>query len=196
MSQSEDQLQRYLLGEMSPEERAAYEDEVLSNEDLIDQIYADENARAAIETARRARRERALATGARRSWWRRGMGGWLIPAAAVIAVLAVVLVRQSTTPVSPPLFRGGTSGIVAVKPQGEVSNVPQRFVWHPGKAAAYRFELFDASSHSIFSTVTHDTVVTPTDVTVPTRGYWTVTPLDDLNLTAGEPLLTHYRLRD
>lgn len=199
MSKNDERLQRYLLGEMSLEERSAYEDEVLANEDLVDEIYADENARAAIETAVRARRERALrasATSPHQAWWRRGLGRWLIPAAAVAAVVTFALLRPSPTLVPAPVFRGEGTELSAIGPEGDVPTVPQRFLWHPGKAATYRFELFDASSTRIFSTVTSDTFVTPKDVAIPANGYWTVTPLNDLNMTSGDRILSSYRVHE
>jgi len=88
---------------------------------------------------------------------------------------------------------------VAMEPMGEVAEVPSRFIWTASADASfYRFELFDAESNPIFETVTADTVFTIEAVTlrVPARGYWVVTPLNDLRVRAGGPLLSRYHVMD
>ncbi|HER19686.1 MAG TPA: hypothetical protein ENO14_01420 [Chromatiales bacterium] len=164
---------------------------MLGSDDLTDRIYADATIRAALERAAHARREPAPV--ARVPWWRRRVVQWLAPAIAVAAVVVVVVV-QHQSPELPPVFRGSNDAALAIEPQGDIAAPPARFVWHSlPSAASFRFELFDASQPApVFSATTTDTVVLlPTGI-APPRGYWKITPLDDVGVGTTSGTLTHY----
>ena len=197
MSDFDERLQRYIAGEMTAEDRIAFEDEVLSNAEIVDRLYEDASLRAVLETVGRARREREVAAAPAVPWWRRWAGQWLVPAAAVAAVAILMFTQKS--PEQPPVFRGADGHLEGVEPMGEVGEVPSRFVWTASEGAAwYRFELFDATSTPVFDTVTADTIFTIEAITlrVPARGYWVVTPLNDLRARTGGPVLIRYHTAD
>jgi len=191
----DERVERYLAGEMGTDERVAFEDELLANEALVDRVYEDASLQAALEAAGRGRRERAAAAGGTVPWWRRRRFWWLLPVGAATITTVIMLAQPPRRP-ERPVFRGEEGEFVAVEPMGEVAGPPSRFVWTAAPDAAYyRFELFDDASSPIFTEETADTVVTIEAGTaqVPARGYWVVTPLNDLRIRAGGPLLTRYR---
>jgi hypothetical protein len=200
VNEREERMQRYLAGEMPADERAAFEDEVLSSPELSDRLYSDISLQAAIETAARARSERAVETAPAEPWWQGRIVRWLAPAIAIAAVAVLMIARQPKAPFEPPVFRGSEGGLEAVEPRGDVSEVPSLFVWHPSDAASfYRFELFHASSSApLFTIVTSDTSVSVDDPTVevPARGYWVVTPLNDLRVDDGDEIITQYKTKN
>jgi len=185
-----------MAGELTPDERIAFEDEALSNPELTDRLYADVSVREALESAARARREREVTAASAQPWWRRGLVRWLAPVAVVAAVAVFMFTQQTQTPDGPPVFRGGGGDVVAVEPAGEVDQLPSHFTWTAlAGATYYRFELFDAASTLVLETVTADTalIIDPATTEVPAEGYWVVTPLNDLRVRAGEATLTRYR---
>lgn len=188
---SNEQLERYLTGEMSADERIAFEDSVLNSDELSDRIYGDATVRATLEHVVHARRKRAVA--ARVPWWRRRVVRWLAPAVAVAAVAVIVVVQQQSREL-PVVFRGSGDAVLAVAPAGDIATPPERFVWHSLPAAsAYRFELFDPELPApVFSTTTSDTVVSLATGVAPPRGYWKVTPLNDVGVGTTGGTLTHY----
>lgn len=191
----EQRLERYLAGGMGADERVAFEDELLANEALVDRVYEDASLQAALEAAGRARRERTVAPGRAVPWWRRRPFWWLLPVGAV-TITAVIMLAQPPRRPEPPVYRGEEREFVAIEPMGELAGPPSRFVWTAAPGAAfYRFELFDDASSPVFTEETADTIVTVEAGTaqVPARGYWVVTPLNDLRIRAGGPLLTRYR---
>ena len=194
MSGFDERLEKYVAGELSPDERAAFEDEVLADPELADRLYADVNVSEAIKTAATARRERGVQSAGAAPWWRRPMFRWLVPAAAAAAIAVVVLV-QPDDPERPPVMRGDEGQFSAIEPSGEVAAVPVRFAWTSSSGASfYRFELFDQSAVSVYQTVTADTLlVPPASISVPSRGHWTVTPLSDIRVGIGDALLTRYQ---
>jgi len=196
MSDFDERMQRYLVGELTAEERITFEDDVLSNPEMVDRLYADVSMRAALDTVARAKRERAVASASAEPWWRRRMLRWVAPAVAVAAVAIFVFVRPSQPPEQPPVFRSVERRLEAVEPRGDVDAVPTRFVWSSSDDAAYyRFELYDVSSTPVFDTVTADTTVTfdSTVTPVPPEGYWVVTPLNDLRVGIGADIVTQYK---
>jgi hypothetical protein len=112
---------------------------------------------------------------------------------AVAAVVVIVVVQQQS-PEVPPVFRGSGDAALAIEPHGDITAPPVRFVWHSSPAAsAYRFELYDASQPApVFSTTTTDTAVSLPDGIAPPRGYWKITPLDDVGVGTNSGTLTHY----
>jgi len=200
MSDSEERIQRYLAGEMTPEERVAFEDEVLLKPEFADRLYSDISIQAAMDTTARARREWAVDTTPAEPWWRRQFVRWLAPAVAVAAVAIFMIARQPQAPDAPSVFRGTAGELKAVEPQGDVSAAPSRFVWRASALAEhYRFELFSSSSSTpVFTTVIADTFLTvdPSFAEVPTQGYWVVTPLNDLRIGVGDAIITNFNTAD
>lgn len=196
MSDDDRRLERYVAGELSPTERVAFEDEILANPDLVDRMYEDANLLAALDIAGTARRERSLRRASSVAWWRRPMSHWLPPLAAAAAALAVVMTL--TPPRSPsehgPVYRGGTPSPDAFGPRGTVDARPDRFAWSPIEGAGqYRIEVYDHMSTRVFLTVTASTYVDVDPATAPAVGYWVLTPLDDIGVTVGDAVVTHYR---
>jgi hypothetical protein len=196
MSELDERVQRYLAGELTPEERIAFEDEVLANSELSDRLYADANVRAALETAAHARRERSVAAASVDPWWRRHVWRWMVPAVGVAAVAIFMFVQQTESPEQAPVFRGADRHFAAIEPAGDIESVPSQFVWSASDGAAYyRFELFDAASALVLETVTSDTMITIdlATIAVPTEGYWVVTPLNDVRVGAGDAIISQYK---
>jgi len=193
MTDIDERMERYLAGDMTREDRVAFEDEILSKPELSDRLYADVNVRTAIEDAARTRRELAVAAASAVPWWRRPMLRWLAPAAAVAAAAVVVLVMRPTSPDGPPVFRGDETTIEGFSPRGTVVAAPQEFEWRPIEGAAYyRFELFDAASIEVFATTTDQTRLTVDAIPVPSAGYWVVTPLNDVRAPVGDARVIRY----
>ncbi len=113
---------------------------------------------------------------------------------AVAAVAFFFINRPSTPPEPIPVFRGGSGQLEPLEPRGDVTAIPTQFIWSvSSQAEFYRFDLYNAGSSRIFTTVTADTIVF-TDNNAPIQGYWTVTPLNDLRVKSGEPGLARYRV--
>jgi hypothetical protein len=198
MNGADERMQRYLAGELTPEERVAFEDEVLADADLANRLYADVNLRAAIEAAARARRERSVTAVAVKPWWRRRVWRWVAPAMGVATVAIFMMVTQ-TEPERTPVFRSTKPGFAPVEPAGNVTGVPSQFVWRASdEAAFYRFVLFDTSATTVFETVTSDTsvIIDAATISVPAEGYWVVTPLNDLRFRIAEAILSRYSTRE
>ena len=106
-----------------------------------------------------------------------------------------VFTQMIDSPDVPPVFRSDANKWQAIEPTGEIDTPPTLFVWRASDDASfYRFELFDATSVSVFQHVTADTIlaVEASSVSAPSSGYWTVTPLNDLRVTSGESITTRY----
>jgi hypothetical protein len=196
---NDEQMERYLAGEMPERERVEFERKIVENPELSEQLYADSQIRVALEAAaeeKRRAREPAP-TSESRPWWHLPVLRWGVPAVAVaiVAIFAIVD-RGPNGPTPREVFRGAEAGFVALSPRGDVGEPPTRFVWtsHPG-AVQYRFELFDAASNRVHTSVTADTTV-QVFVTGPaaSEGFWTVTPLDQNLAGVGETILTRYRV--
>jgi hypothetical protein len=218
--QREDRLERYLAGALSEDERRRFEEEILRSPELAADVYDELAAREAFEDATRLRaavhatphgaapskesglavglvegRERARLAPAGRPW-RLALRWALPPVAAAVLLVAATVVWRLNEPEAPTAFRGEPASLSAVAPRDEVDTVPTRFVWHRDPAASrVRFELFDAESRLLFSTITADSFLTlPPATTAPARGYWKVTALDESNLAGPSTGPVWYRV--
>lgn len=189
MSDIDERLQRYLEGSMARDERLAFEREVLASPELSDRLYAEVNLRAALEGVTNRRTQT-------RSWWRRPAVRWGVPAVVAAALAVLLVLPRNPETDRGPRYRGTGAVPVAVAPRGEVAAPPERFVWRDAGAPYYRLELFAADATPVASAVVADTIYTidPASTPVPDRGYWVLTPLDDLHVSAGKPLVTRYRV--
>jgi hypothetical protein len=196
---NDERIERYLAGEMTESERTEFEREIMEDPKLSELVYADAQIQAALETAAEEKKRESRPASARepRRWWRLPALRWGVPVAVAAAILAVfVVVDRSPGPPPKEVFRGGESGFAAISPQGDLGETPARFVWTPYPGAAhYRFELFDAASTLVHTTVTADTTTRVSVAGAAARqGYWMVTPLDENLSTIGQTLLTRYRV--
>lgn len=197
MTDEKQELERYLAGEMNDAERQSFEREVLESDRLSDELYADSSVLVALEAAAEARRLRQARSADVRRWWRWPGMRWAVPAAAAAVVALLLVGRNPSRTPSPAVFRGAHDGLEVLFPQGRVEAPPEVFAWRRhGDVASVRFELFDADSRSRFSTVTAETtlVLHPSEVAIPDKGRWELTPLDDLRMPVGEAVTTWYEV--
>lgn len=161
-----ERLERYRAGRMRPEEREAFEHDVLADDALAEALYA---AEALESLARRRRRALVPARG-------------LALAAAFAAVFAAAWWWGAgrETPAPGPVRRGEDAAVRPLAPVGALAAPPERFAWTRDPAAAgYRFELRDAGGRPVATRVTSDTVITAADLgaALPAAGDWSVVPL-------------------
>lgn len=197
MTDRQEDLERYLALEMAGEERDALESEVLAKDELSDRLYADMSMLVALETATQARQKRLAKSAKSAPWWQWQPLRWAIPVAAMATIIAFLIGRGPSAPEAPPVFRGGYTALEVLTPKGDVTAPPHTFVWRRDVGSAFvRFELFDAASTSLYS-VTAETslVVKVSTIDIPSRGYWVLTPLDDLRVPIGEEVTTWYQVR-
>jgi hypothetical protein len=174
-----ERMARYLGGELSQEERARWEREILADPRLADALYSDVNLResiggAADDVARaRHRRDSTAAAGGAR-WLRIAL-----PAAAVVLV-ALLVPRyfekpgsapsapapegerrlRSASPASPSSDGASAPRVVALFPTGSFDEPPERFLWTKDRlATTYRLEISDESKTIVFSAETPDTTL-------------------------------------
>jgi hypothetical protein len=200
-SSPDEQMARYLAGEMSASERREFEDKILRDRELASTLYADVNLRSSFDEAARTQRGRAHDGAEQRdAWWRKPSFRWAVPAAAASVIVIVAIgIFNPRGPEDPSVFRGDGSVLQPITPKGDLNAPPNQFVWRSDpQATRYRFEWFDESSKPVFVTITADTVVSPgpADLSgpIPARGYWRVTPLDEMNVSGrpGPPVWYEY----
>jgi hypothetical protein len=151
---NQERIARYLEGGMDPAERRRFEQDVLDDDQLSKDLYAeinlDESLRESGLKVVRSDGGRA----ARRTQW---LVRFALPIAAVlaIAVLTPLLRREPDS-----VMRGEGEAPRLISPVGTYlsENLPRRFEWSKDRGAArYRFELYDAESRRLYETVTGDT---------------------------------------
>ena len=190
----EERLARYRAGDLTPDDRAAFEREVLADDALAEALYAELSldavsareapavpARPAITPLPPPRRPRRLPVHV------------LLPIAAALAVVSAVMLWRRPAPVPGDSVRG-TAVLRVLEPIGSQSSPPAVFRWtHGAGADSYRLDLYDtASGRPLATRVTRDTVLAFSEV-VPAGtalvASWRVTALGpdglDLNATAG-----------
>ncbi len=150
-----DRLARYVSGELSGEERAALEREILADDALADALYGELALRSLPLQAPGAPARAIPATRprSRPPFWRWQVA--LPAAAAVIAVFSMLWIvgRQTAGPGRTLRGQGGAPRLL--EPLGEVERVPGRFAWTPAAgAASYRLEVLDAEGRVRYETVT------------------------------------------
>jgi len=160
-----ERLERYRAGRMLPEERAAFERDVLADDALAEALYAA----GALESFVRPRRRAAPP-------WR-----GLALAAAFAAVFAAAWWGAGReTPAPGPVRRGEDAAVRLLAPVGALAAPPERFAWtRDPSATGYRFELRDAAGRLVATRVTSDTVITAAEIGAepPAAGDWSVVPL-------------------
>ena len=163
---------RYRGDEMRPGERREFEQRVLSDPELSEEVYADLNVACSLEDGRIVR--------VPNYWWR-----WAAPlAAAAIIVLGINLMQPGDEPAD-PVMRGTGQVIELVSPTGALDAIPTRFEWIAVEGAArYRFELMDDQARVVRQAVVATNFVI-VDAGVPTIGSWRVEALDDLGQAVG-----------
>lgn len=176
MTSSEERLQQYLDGTMSPEQRASFEQEMLQDGTLMDDAYAEINVREALAEHAHARRV-ALKPRPRKS----AVAFLTVAAAASIAFVAFILPRPDN---GDEVFRGGAGGApVAVVPVGETEQAPARFVWtRDPQAAHYRLEIYGHEGDRLHVATTRDTFFVPEGLAVPRTGSWRATTIDSAGI--------------
>ncbi|NNF05819.1 MAG: hypothetical protein HKN21_03595, partial [Candidatus Eisenbacteria bacterium] len=118
------QVTAYLAGEMSHDERKAFEDRAVHNPGLADAIYNQQATHELLiegkaAAAVRAAGEAKVLTLAPRPWWHHWgfkLGAPLAAAAALL--IALPNLQQTDEPV--PVFRGDQGRPVLVSPQGAI----------------------------------------------------------------------------
>lgn len=191
----------YLSGELSGEEAARLEHEILEDDELAERLYSEINLRAATE--RPADDEAGGATPIDRTARRTGRPfRWrslLLPVAAGLLVgLFGPQLKRMMTGGDGDVYRGATAPAGAISPMGDLSAPPERFVWHaaPG-AASYRFTLLDSEIRPVHQAVVRDTfLVLPPSEAPWERGpdwVWRVVPLDGMSaeMDAAPPATFH-----
>jgi hypothetical protein len=177
----EEQLQQYLDGRMPPEDRLAFEEELLADPGLMAATYDEVLVRDALNEAIKARHiVREASRPARRRW---AIPFLAVTAAASISFLVFVLPR----PTHDDVFRGDSSSRPhAVAPAGEITEPPVRFIWTRDPVAArYRLEIFGSDSNRLHVSTTEDTfMVMGQEYTPPVSGFWKVTSLDSIGVGA------------
>lgn len=160
-----ERLERYRAGRMLPEEREAFERDVLADDALAEAFYAAE----ALESFARPRRRVAP------PW----------PGLALAAAFAAVFTAAwwgagRETPAPGPVRRGDGIAVRTLAPVGALAATPERFAWtRDPSAAGYRFELRDAGGRLVATRVTADTAIAAADLgaPVPPAGDWSVVPI-------------------
>ena len=153
--EQEERLALYRAGAMSAAERVAFEREALASDALSEALYAE----VSLDLVRSDPRPMAKVTPlpVRRPSATR----WLVPLAAVLIAVSVLLLLRPRPSVTPgvDVLRGAAS-LSALEPVGNVSAPPERFRWTsvPG-AASYRIELFDLSGNSMGTGISRDTTI-------------------------------------
>ena len=190
----EERMQRYLDDEMDAEERSAYERVLRASPERMGEAYDELAARDALaETVARSRSGRVTRT---RSPWRRRR--WLAALATVAAILAGVAILR---PVAPPteVYRSGAPGSPrALAPSGVSKEVPLNFSWtRDADAERYRFEIFDDEGLPAYVRILTDTSVTfATGDSIPLRGAWRATALDEFGIGARSTGRVEFEVRD
>lgn len=131
---------RYLAGEMAEAERLRFEDELLADPELAEEVYADLEL-ANRRTPRRRSRARAVA--------------WALPLAAVLATVLLWPRGPEPVPGNGPL-RGGGGGIELLAPRAGGSQLGWRAV---PAAESYLVELLDAEGRTLRTVTVADTTL-------------------------------------
>jgi hypothetical protein len=197
VASSDEQFERYIAGEMSAEECVAFEEEIIGTHALSDKLYADMSLVVALESAAQARRERQARAAQEAPRWYRQPLRWAVPLALAASLAILVIGRSPSGPEVPAVFRNASEAPVVLAPVGDIATSPRLFTWrYKASIAHYRFELFDPAATVLFSYVTADTslALDPLAVEIPDKGFWVLTPLDDLHLQAGSEVTTWYQV--
>ncbi len=178
----EAKVERYLQGELAPDEQRAFEMEILEDGPLAGRVYEEASLDVTFADATQARRSR------RTSAITRGRRKWLPLALAALALFIVFVTRDQDPSVdeTPPRLRSDDTEFRGVFPRGEVSDTAIRFEWTPDAlAVAYRLEVLDETGRLV-----HEAESADTTLVVPLAslgdgfrsGSWRAVPRDDLGL--------------
>ena len=178
---AEERLARYRSGAMNPDDRAAFEREVLADEALAEALYGeialDHVHHEATRSPGAGRVPLPLTTRTRHL-----PVHILLPIAATLLLVSGVVLWRRNTPAPAGDWVRGERSVRALEPNGALTAPPERFRWtnEPG-ATSYRVELYEVDTGApIGSIVTRDTVVAFTEVTKQqgiTGASWRVTPI-------------------
>jgi hypothetical protein len=184
----------FFAGELSNEDRDAFEREMAEDPELARRVYEAMGMGPVFHEALHALRTRHLESHARiadRSiskhvpWWGRTRSRLVL--AVVVSALVFLVVFVSNTgdkprvdPRSPSTPGSGFSGMT---PSGDVQALPIQFAWTPHPTAGqYRFEITDDSLQRVYSTITSETTLIVALDRLYERGFrsgtWKVVPLD------------------
>ncbi|MBD3222659.1 hypothetical protein GF314_15600 [bacterium] len=157
-------LEAYLGGDLDPDQRAAFEAEVLDDPDLAEQFAATVGQDAAVREAQVVEGSHARDRLVPRRVWPVAMA-----AAAAVAVL-VFWPGGVDLPTEAPerVLRSGADAVRPLEPRGTVSGEIERFRWTsvPG-AVRYRLEVRDLDGRVRHVALVGDTVLTRAAATFP-----------------------------
>jgi hypothetical protein len=189
--EKEARLQRYLDGQLSAEDGALFEREILASgelaEELVDEISLRDlvvERRERVAKSRRARRRR--------------LPPWVYSSVAA-AVLILALVRPWKDNAAVPVFRNdGTPVIEAIEPIGQIEATPSLLRWSGIEVAAnYRVEVYDTESLRVLTVTVRGTTYSLQDGEVlPSSGYWQVTPIDEFGVAGTRSAAFRFNLID
>ncbi len=152
--------ERWLANDLGGESES-FEREILSNEELAQEIFAAVELSEALTEAAdldvSTNTTRPVAS-SRRFVWVTGL---------VAAMLAfVIFLPQFQNPGTDLPLRlrgaGGAGAAVGFEPKGELTHFPRHFSWHPTESKSglrYRWELYDDQAHRISVAVVSDTTL-------------------------------------
>jgi hypothetical protein len=185
----------FFAGDMPEAERAAFQRAMADDPELARKVYTAMGMGPMFHEAVQALRVRQLESHARiadRSitkqvpWWGRTRSRLVLTVVAAALVFLVVFVSKIGEPptVDPLNVPPTTEGFRGLSPAGEIPALPVQFTWaaYPN-ATQYRFEIFDESSQSVYSTLTDATSLIIAVDDLAERGFrggnWRVMPLDN-----------------
>lgn len=204
----EEQLLRYLAGEMGREEHARFEAEILASDVLSQALYARQNLDAitgahldGFEAEPEAAPRRADPGPSSDGWsWLRALlrPVTLLPVAATAALVLFLVQPGSDRDQETARLRGASTTIHLVAPRDVVGARPAQFVWSrfPG-AAEYQVEILTPEMRSVSTRSTTDTTLTAAEF-LPAgfiSGYWRVTPMDTRGLPAAIGTVAPFEIR-
>lgn len=190
----EERLAAYVAGELPDAEARAFEDEILSDPALAEELYADANLAAALAAA--ARRKGKVVP--MRPWVRRHLKV-VVPLAAAAMALFVLVPRGGNDETADETFRGDGSARL-LSPVGAIDGPPASFTWTRDVGAAlYRMELYDETAELRFRATTAETtlVIPEGELAGPPfrSGYWKVVPMTGAGVERPGPPPASIRVR-
>jgi len=175
-AEQEEAIGRYLAGDMTSSQRAAFERDSALDDDLAEALYQQREMAGFL----------APASPVVQRYRQRNRTSWSVAAVVAVAAAATVffIMRPGTDMVgTEPVFRGDAqAGPIPVAAEGVLETWPTFLAWRavPG-AVRYRVQLRDDQSRPLLITATADTLLSLAREKLPPElprgGHWQVIPI-------------------
>lgn len=174
-----EKLERWLASDLDPDQMIEFEEQVVGDAEMTEEIFAalelqagleEAAARGPVEKPRRLRRPKTMA-------W---TGALMAAVLALIIILPEFQSPDNDRAMDLPLrLRGGgdSGAAIAVEPMGEVATFPRTYRWRPKEPQAqarYRWELYDEQARRRAVAIVADSVLVrpPKETPADSLGSW------------------------